>query len=110
VMNAIEAMGSVEGRAREVAIATRNMEPDRALVTVEDSGAGLDPNLRDKIFDPFYTTKPEGMGMGLTISRSILQAHGGRLWATAKEGPGTVFQFTLPKYNEEESNAGPAGA
>jgi signal transduction histidine kinase len=59
----------------------------------------------DKIFDPFYTTKPGGMGMGLAISRSILQAHGGRLWATAKDGPGTRFHFTLPKHREEDSHA-----
>ena len=72
-------------------------------VTVEDSGIGIDPQTLDKIFDSFYTTKPSGMGMGLSISRSILQAHGGRLWATAKDGPGTMFHFTLPKYEEEES-------
>jgi signal transduction histidine kinase len=63
----------------------------------------------DKIFDSFYTTKPGGMGMGLAISRSILQTHGGRLWAEAKDGPGTVFHFTVPKYHEEGSNAAVAG-
>ena len=79
-------------------------------VTFGDSGVGLDPNTMQKIFEPFYTTKPTGMGMGLSISRSILQAHGGRLWATAKDGKGTIFYFTLPKYHkEEESNAGVAG-
>src|SRR5271166_4359934 len=105
VMNGIEAMSSVGERARELVITTRNLDPDQVQVTVEDSGAGLDPNTIAKIFDAFYTTKPGGMGMGLSISRSILQAHGGRLWATAKDGPGTVFHFTLPKYQEEESNA-----
>jgi signal transduction histidine kinase len=74
-------------------------------VTVKDSGPGIDPNTLDKIFDPFYTTKPGGMGMGLSISRSILQAHGGRLWAAAKDGPGTIFHFSLPKYEEEEPHA-----
>jgi len=109
VMNAIEAMNSVDERARELVITTRNIDPDQVQVTVEDSGPGLDPNTTGRIFDPFYTTKPGGMGMGLSISRSILQAHEGRLWATAREeGPGTSFHFTLPKYNEEESNG--AGA
>ena len=106
VMNGIEAMSSVGERARELVITTRNLDPDQVQVTVEDSGTGLDPNTIAKIFDPFYTTKPGGMGMGLSICRSILQAHGGRLWATAKDGPGTAFHFTLPKYHEEESNAG----
>ena len=105
VMNAIEAMSSVGDRARELVIITRNLEPDQVQVTVEDSGVGLDPNTMQKIFDPFYTTKPGGMGMGLSISRSILQAHGGRLWAAAKDGKGTIFHFTLPKHQEEESGA-----
>ena len=109
VMNGIEAMSSVGDRARELVITTRNLDPDQVQVTVEDSGTGLDPNAMDKIFDPFYTTKPGGMGMGLSISRSILQNHGGRLWATAKDGPGTIFHFTLPKYHEERSHAGVAG-
>jgi len=105
VMNAIEAMGSIDERARELLITTRNVDPEQIQVTVEDSGPGIDPNTMDKIFDPFYTTKPGGMGMGLSISRSILQAHGGRLWAPAKDGPGTIFSFTLPIY-QQESNAG----
>jgi PAS domain S-box-containing protein len=104
VMNAMEAMSSVEERPRELRITTRNIDADQVQVTVKDSGPGIDPNTLDKIFDPFYTTKPGGMGMGLSISRSILQAHGGRLWAAAKDGPGTIFHFSLPKYHEEESN------
>jgi len=105
IMNGIDAMGSVGGRVRELVITTRNLDSDQVQVTVEDAGIGLDPNTADKMFDPFYTTKPGGMGMGLSISRSILQAHGGRLWATAKDGPGTRFHFTLPGYHEEESHA-----
>jgi signal transduction histidine kinase len=105
VMNAIEAMSSVDDRPRELRIITRNIDADQVQVTVKDSGAGIDPNTLDKIFDPFYTTKPGGMGMGLSISRSILQAHGGRLWVAAKDGPGTIFHFSLPKYHDEESNA-----
>jgi len=69
---------------------------------VDDAGTGLDPAVLDKIFDPFYTTKPTGMGMGLAICRTILQAHGGRLWAEAKDGPGTRFHFTLPRHKEGE--------
>jgi signal transduction histidine kinase len=109
-MNAIDAMSNVSERARELVIATRNIDTDQVQVTVEDSGVGLDPNTMQKIFEPFYTTKPTGMGMGLSISRSILQSHGGRLWATANDGPGTTFSFTLPKYQEEESDAGVSAA
>jgi PAS domain S-box-containing protein len=105
IMNGIDAMSSVGERARELVITTRNLDPEQVQVTVEDSGIGLDPNTADKMFDPFYTTKPGGMGMGLSISRSIVQVHGGRLWATAKDGPGTMFHFTLPGYREEESHA-----
>jgi PAS domain S-box-containing protein len=102
VMNAIEAMSGVSERTRELVITTRNLEPDQVQVTVEDSGPGLDPNNIDKIFDSFYSTKPTGFGMGLSICRSILQAHGGRLWATAKDGPGAMFHFTLPTYQGGE--------
>ncbi len=110
VMNAIEAMSGVNERPREVVITTRNIDPDQVQATVEDSGTGIDPRTIDKIFDSFYTTKPGGMGMGLSVSRSILQAHGGRLWATAKDGAGTSFHFTLPKYHDEESDAGVTAA
>jgi signal transduction histidine kinase len=96
LMNGIEAMSSVDERARELMITTRNIAPDQVQVTVEDSGIGLDPNTMARIFEPFYTTKSGGMGMGLSISRSILEKHGGRLWATAHDGPGPTFQFTLP--------------
>ena len=109
-MNAIDAMSNVSERARELVISTRNIDTDQVQVTMEDSGVGLDPNTMQKIFEPFYTTKPTGMGMGLSISRSILQSHGGRLWATANNGPGTTFCFTLPKYHEEESHAGVSAA
>jgi len=110
VMNAMEAMSSVDERARELVITTRSVAPDQVQVTVEDSGTGIDPQKIDKIFESFYTTKPGGMGMGLSISRSILEAHGGRLWATVNDGPGTSFHFTLPTCHDEESNAGVAGA
>jgi PAS domain S-box-containing protein len=109
VMNAIEAMSVIDERGRELAIATRNVDPDQVQVTVQDSGTGIEPQTIDRIFDSFYTTKPGGMGMGLSISRSILQAHGGRIWATADDGRGASFHFTLPKYYEEGSNATVAG-
>jgi PAS domain S-box-containing protein len=101
VMNAIEAMSSVGDRARELAITTRNIDPDQVQVTVEDSGIGIDAQTIDKIFDSFYTTKPGGMGMGLSISSSILQAHGGHLWATPNDGRGASFHFTLPTAGAE---------
>jgi PAS domain S-box-containing protein len=106
IMNGIEAMSGVDQRPRELAITTRNVDADQVQVTVQDSGTGLDPNTIGRIFEPFYTTKASGMGMGLSISRSIVQAHGGRLWATVNDGPGTSFHFTLPKCHDEESNAG----
>ena len=96
-------------RPRELIITTRNIDADQVQVSVEDSGPGLDPNTASRIFEPFYTTKAAGMGMGLSISRSILQNHGGRLWATANDGPGTSFHFSLPKYHEEGSHAGVGG-
>ena len=107
VMNAIQAMSSVSGRDRQLVIATRNID-HQVQVTVEDSGTGLDPDKLSKIFEPFYTTKAGGMGMGLSICRSILQNHGGRLWATANEGPGASFHFTLPKHQDENQRAGAA--
>jgi PAS domain S-box-containing protein len=105
IMNGLEAMSSVDERARELAISTRNISSDQVQVTVADSGPGLDPNAANKIFDAFYTTKPGGMGMGLSISRSILQNHGGRLWATPNGGPGASFHFSLPKCQEQGAHA-----
>ena len=105
VMNAIEAMSSVDERPRELTITTRAIDADYVQATVQDCGPGLDPNTMGHIFDPFYTTKPGGMGMGLSISRSILDRHAGRLWATANDGPGTSFHFTLPKYREQSHAA-----
>jgi PAS domain S-box-containing protein len=96
VMNAMEAMSGINDRARQLVITTRNIDASQVQVTVEDSGTGLDATTMGRIFEPFYTTKSSGMGMGLSISRSIMQNHGGRLWATGNDGPGTSFHFTLP--------------
>jgi signal transduction histidine kinase len=96
VMNAIEAMGTVTDRPREMVIRSSAQESDKVLVAVQDSGIGIDSQNLDKIFDTFYTTKPQGMGMGLAISRSIVENHGGRLWATVNAPGGAVFQFVLP--------------
>ena len=98
IMNGVDAMHSVEERARELVIKTQNDDADQVRVAVQDSGTGLDPESMQKIFEAFYSTKPGGMGMGLSISRSIVQNHGGRLWATANDGPGTTFQFTVPTH------------
>ena len=105
IMNGIEAMHSVEGRPRDLVILTRNVEANQVQVAIQDSGTGLGPQNIERIFDAFYTTKPAGMGLGLSISRSIVQRHGGRLWAKANDGPGTTFQFTVPQYNQEPSVA-----
>ena len=98
VMNGVEAMSTVGERRRELVIRTQNDETDHVRVTVRDSGIGLDLQSKERIFDAFYTTKSGGMGMGLSISRSIVQSHGGRLWAVANDGPGTTFQFTVQKH------------
>ena len=102
ILNAVEAMSSVEKDARELSISTKQSQTSDVLVAVRDSGPGIDPEHLDQVFAPFYTTKTSGMGMGLSICRSIIAAHGGRLWAEANRPRGAVFQFTLP--------AGPQGS
>jgi PAS domain S-box-containing protein len=97
VLNAVEAMGSTEAGARELLISTEQDQDHRGvLVAVRDSGPGIDPSHLERVFDAFYTTKSRGMGMGLSICRSIIEAHGGRLWAEANEPRGAIFRFTLP--------------
>jgi signal transduction histidine kinase len=105
VMNAIQAMSNISDPEHQLVITTQNIDQDHVQVTVEDSGPGLAPDKIAGIFEPFYTTKSGGMGMGLSICRSILQNHSGRLWATANEGPGASFHFTIPKHQEENQNA-----
>jgi PAS domain S-box-containing protein len=96
VMNAVEAMSGVEERPRELIVRTQNDDAGQVRVTIQDSGIGLDPQSMERMFDAFYTTKHGGMGMGLSISRSIIQNHGGKLWAVANDGPGMSVQFTIP--------------
>jgi PAS domain S-box-containing protein len=109
IMNAIEAMSDADDGPRELGLST---EPDAAggvLIAVRDSGPGLDPESEARLFEAFYTTKAEGMGMGLAICRSITEAHGGRLWASANEPRGAVFRLVLPIEAPEAAGAESAG-
>jgi PAS domain S-box-containing protein len=101
VVNAIEAMGGIDEGTREFRINTERAAAGGVLVTARDSGPGLDPENVERVFTAFYTTKPKGMGMGLAICRSMVEAHGGRMWASANEPRGAVFQFTLPLQRDE---------
>jgi len=101
IINAVEALSSVSEGSRELVITTGKGEPDGVLVVVRDSGPGLSSPGLERIFEAFYTTKPGGLGMGLSICRSIIEAHGGRLWATAAQPQGATFQFTLPAQSNQ---------
>jgi PAS domain S-box-containing protein len=103
MMNAIEAMTQVSG-PRELLISSRADSPKSVVVVVRDSGAGLDSKSLERLFEPFYTTKPKGMGMGLAICRSITEAHGGRIWATTNPDRGASFHFSLPTSEELQSS------
>jgi signal transduction histidine kinase len=96
VLNAVEAMSSAKVGARELLISTDQSERNSIVVAVRDSGPGVDPEDRERVFQAFYTTKSSGVGIGLSICRYIIEAHGGNLWADANEPRGAVFQFTLP--------------
>jgi C4-dicarboxylate-specific signal transduction histidine kinase len=96
LLNAVEAMDAVKAEARELSICTEQTQTKGVLVAVRDSGPGIDPENLERVFEAFYTTKSNGVGMGLAICRSIIEAHGGRLWAEANELRGAVFRFTLP--------------
>jgi len=103
IMNAAEAMSDLAAETRELLISTQTEAAGSVLVTVRDSGPGLDLTSAHRVFEAFYTTKSAGLGMGLAICRSIIEAHGGRLWASANEPRGAVFQFTLPPKRDENS-------
>jgi PAS domain S-box-containing protein len=98
IMNGLEAMNWVADRPRELVISSWKDQADKIRVTVKDFGVGLEPAGTERLFEAFYTTKPQGIGIGLSISRSIIEAHNGRLWAARNDGPGASFQFTLPIY------------
>jgi PAS domain S-box-containing protein len=103
IMNAIEAMSAVHDRSRELTIVSRQDGSDAVLVKVSDSGIGLDRQQTEQVFEAFYTTKADGIGIGLSISRSIIEAHGGRLWASSNTPHGAIFCFSLPVAEEEAS-------
>jgi PAS domain S-box-containing protein len=94
--NGSDAMNTVHDRPRELLIRTERDEGDQALLSVKDAGIGFDPQSMDKLFQAFYTTKNDGMGIGLSVSRSIIEQHDGRLWATPNDGPGATFSFSIP--------------
>lgn len=96
IMNGADAMSLILSRPRILRLASRIDLPSSIVVAIEDSGTGLEAGLLDRIFDPLFTTKPDGMGMGLAICKSIVEGHGGRIWAAPDRSNGTVFQFTLP--------------
>jgi signal transduction histidine kinase len=101
IMNAVEAMSPMRNDSRELLVSTQS-EADCVLVAVRDSGPGLSEVAIERAFEAFYTTKSSGLGMGLSICRSIVEAHGGRLWATANLPKGAAFQFTLPIHSDRQ--------
>ncbi|WP_409518877.1 sensor histidine kinase [Paraburkholderia sp. LEh10] len=98
IMNALEAMSGVSDSSRQLFVSSDKADSDCVLVTVRDSGPGFAPHGAEDVFAPFYTTKPTGLGMGLSICRSIIEARGGRLWASANVPRGAVVQFTVPAH------------
>ena len=96
IMNGVEAMRGVTERTRELLVSSTLAEPGSVLISVEDTGAGLDPAVAQRIFEPFFTTKSEGLGMGLSICRSIVEGHRGRLWASPRAQHGAAIRFTVP--------------
>jgi signal transduction histidine kinase len=103
MMNGIDAMQSIADRRRELVVRSEQDEAGQALIGVSDCGVGIATENADRLFNPFFTTKSSGMGMGLSICRSIIESHGGRLWATENLPHGTTFQFTLPMGAETAS-------
>jgi C4-dicarboxylate-specific signal transduction histidine kinase len=100
ILNAVEAMRSVADRPHLLGIRTESQNEGGVLVSVEDSGTGMNPAQMDQVFTPFYTTKSDGLGLGLSLSRSIIEDHGGRLWFAPNETDGVTFRFSLPEKRE----------
>jgi signal transduction histidine kinase len=96
LLNASEAMSTVEDRPRQLLVRTGRDHGDRVRLTVQDTGVGFGPQNAEQLFEAFYTTKTGGMGIGLSVSRSIIEAHHGRLWAEPNDGPGATFSFSIP--------------
>ena len=103
--NASDAMSGVDDRPRQLVIRTARDEDDRVRLAVRDAGIGFDPQAVDRLFDAFYTTKNDGMGIGLSVSRSIIESHHGRLWAEPNDGPGATFSFSIPQRSESVKGA-----
>jgi C4-dicarboxylate-specific signal transduction histidine kinase len=103
ILNSTEAMSGVDWPVRELVIRSQESNPAEVMVTVRDSGTGLGPHDADRIFDSFFSTKSGGLGLGLSISRTIVEAHGGRLWATQNNDKGATFQFILPAIEESRA-------
>jgi len=104
VRNASDAMSGIEDRPRRLLIRTEQVD-EGVCLRVQDSGIGFDPAIADRLFESFYTTRTDGMGIGLSVSRSIIEAHGGRLWATPNDGPGATFAFSIPcEHGHQSSN------
>jgi PAS domain S-box-containing protein len=101
MMNSVEAMSGVTERTRELSVSSTLAEPGSVLVSVEDNGTGLDPAVAERVLEPFFTTKADGLGMGLAICRSIVEAHGGRLWMLPRKPHGADVRFTVPLWVEQ---------
>src|SRR5262249_34502163 len=101
--NGSDAMSAVDDRPRELIIITERDDDDRVRLSVRDAGVGIDAQVGDRLFEAFYTTKSDGMGMGLSVSRSIIEAHHGRLWARNNDGPGATFSFSVPRHHPDAS-------
>ncbi|TIX88391.1 MAG: GHKL domain-containing protein, partial [Mesorhizobium sp.] len=103
--NAADAMGGVDDRPRRLLVKTEPDEDNHVRLTVQDAGVGLTSVAAERLFEAFYTTKDDGMGIGLSVSRSIIESHNGRLWAASNDGPGATFSFSIPKYSGDEAPA-----
>jgi signal transduction histidine kinase len=110
LLNASDAMSGVDDRPRRLVIRTGRDERDRVRLTVQDAGVGLEPQSVERLFEAFYTTKSGGMGIGLSVSRSIIERHQGRLWAAPNDGPGATFSFSIPRRPEDVADAPSLGA
>jgi signal transduction histidine kinase len=106
LLNASDAMIGVDHRPRSLVIRTKRDEENRVLLSVKDTGVGFEPQGADRLFDAFYITKDSGMGIGLSVCRSIIEGHDGRLWATSNDGPGATFSFSIPSRAQTKTVAG----